>query len=179
MLHRSLRFETLLLATAAACLVAATALAQSDRSEAIEGTYRLAMDRDAAAERIEEAIERATEDMGPLREAVGRNRLEERNPVIDSLAIDVREDTIRVRYGDQRFELPRGHFGDVSVPGGETARVRARIRGGRLLVDWRMEDGRRHDVFRLDGDRLVLTLRTTSEKLPDDVLYRLPFRRAD
>jgi len=177
---RSPRFETLLLATAAACLLAATALAQSDRGDpAIEGTYRLTIDRDVAEERIEEAIETATDDMGPLREAIGSNRLEERNPVIDELAIDVREDTIRVRYGDRRFDLPRGDFGSVEVPGGETARVRARIRDDRLLVDWRMEEGRRHDVFRLNGDQLILTLRTASDQLPDDVLYRLPFRRAE
>jgi hypothetical protein len=171
-----LRLETLLLAAGASLLVA-TALAQSD--SAFEGTYRLTIDREAAQARIERAIEAATDDMGPLREAVATNRLEDRNPVIEELAIDLREDTVGIRYGDERFDLPRGRFGPVPVPGGETAQARARIRANRLLVDWRMEDGRRHDVFRLNGDRLILTLRTTSEKLPDDVLYRLPFRRTD
>jgi len=172
---RSLRFETTLLAAAALSLAAATALAQG---ESLEGTYQLTIDGEAAQQRIERAIESATDDMGPLRETIAANRLEDRNPAIDWLTIDLREDTIWIRYGDESFDLPRGHFGDVPVPGGETAQARARIRGGTLLVDWRMEDGRRHDVFELNGDTLQLTLRTTSEKLPDDVQYLLPFRRS-
>lgn len=171
-----LRFGGSLL-VALVSLLGASALAQTGL--AFEGTYRLTMGHAAARTRIEQAIEAATDDMGPLRRSVANRRLEARNPVVAELEIDLRDDTIWIRYADESFDLPRNRFGSVPVPGGETAQARARIRGDRLLVDWRMEDGTRHDVFRLNGNQLVLTLRVESDQLPEDVLYRLPFRRVD
>ena len=163
------------LSVALCTLLATGALAQREQ-DSLEGRYQLAISRERAESIIHEAIEKATEEMGFIREQVGENRLEAKNPVLSAIAIELTETHARIQYGEHRFEVQRGSFGSLTTPDGESARARARVQGNRMIVDWRLDAGQRRDVFTREGDTLHFQVRITSEQLPEDVRYRLDYR---
>ncbi len=168
----ALRSGSSLLLTAAALVLAANALAQTG----LEGTYRLAVSHDRAEQIIGQAIERAVADMGPLRRRIAESRLKAKNPAVDSLAIDLNDRRARIRYGPDIFDIRRGHLGSLTTPDGETARARAELDGGRLIVDWYNDDGHRQDTFSQEGDTLRFSVRITSDRLPAPMRYQLRYR---
>ncbi len=149
----------------------------SAQSSGFDGTYRLSVSHERAAATIAHAIEAAVEDMGPLREHIGSNRLEEKNPVLSSIRIALTDRRARIDYGDSSFDLNRGSFEGLTTPDGESARARARVQGNRLIVDWRLDDAQRRDVFvRGEDGTLRLSVRITSDQLPAPVEYQLTYR---
>ena len=157
-------------------MICTVAVAQDASTSGLDGRYRLAMSSERAESVIHAAIEKATEEMGPLREHIGHNRLEDKNPVLQSIEIRLSTQSARIRYGEFTFDIPRGGFGSVRTPDEESARARARTEGNRLVVDWRLDGAQRRDVFVRDGDSLTLSVHIRAEALPDDVRYRLRFR---
>lgn len=161
-------------------VVVSMALGQDVDVEAtpeLSGSYRLGPSADRAREVIDTAIDEGVAAMGPLRRSVGRRRLRAKNRVVREIEIALVGERVRVRYDDERYEVRMGGYEPITLPDGERVRLRARVRGATLTLDWKTDDGDRRDSFtRLANGTLVFGVTITSDQLPSPVRYRVVYQ---
>lgn len=81
-------------------------------------------------------------------------------------------------WGPYRFQLGRP-MRRLPGPNGDPIRASVSFRAGRLVEHETHGQGNRTNIFTLSGDRSLLTMaaRIGSNQLPDDIRFRLTYRR--
>ncbi len=183
----TVRKSTIALGTAAlalaVALVPSPSRTQAPALESFAGTYVLAGDRRELTS-MDDAINRVVDRMNLFIREIARGEIHRRI-----------EPEQRIRFalrGAQTLALSLDEWGPVEVAvGGAPLRTRGstgenvaltvRYGGGRLVAHSATPRGSRTNVFSLsaDGERLLMSVRITSDQLPDHIRYRLTYRRAD
>ncbi len=144
------------------------------------GTYRFA-GGSAQRQRLKDAIDVAVEQLNALIRGVGRRRLNESNQIRDQIDITVNGDKVTTKF------TPGGTLtatlGAASIPWttdtGNKVQAKVKMVKGRLVQDFKSDDGARRSVFTLNesGDTLTLSVTISSDRLPVPVKYALTYKR--
>ena len=162
--------------------IAQRAVSQSAALEDFQGTWAFTR-APADLRSLERGIDRVADQFNIFIREIARGEMRRRLLPVNRVVIAVESET-RVRlavdgWGPYTFELG-GPLRRVQSAEGHAARSGVSFRSGRLVHREVEGEGHRTNVFSLNADGSRLTLRTTigSDQLPDDVRYRLTFRRA-
>jgi len=174
-------------ALAAACWVALalTPVPSSSQTAALEdfeGAWVFTRSsRDLSSH--EQGIDHVVDQLNIFIREIARGEMRRRIPPEGRVTFRVESETaVQLSiddWGPHRFELgasPRR----VRGPEGDDVRVRLAFQRGRLVHRQVHSGGNRLNTYSLNGDGSRLTLNATigSDRLPDDIRYRLTFRRA-
>lgn len=147
----------------------------------LEGRWVLAIDRAEAQRRVDGAIGSVTRQMIPIVSSIAARRLRTYNPLAVAVEIAFPGDRIRVRFDDQSFDTRAGYERTVTIPEQDPSRVRVHqaIRGGALMQVFSTHEGRRWNTLSVEEDgTLAFQVVIRSGRLPTDIRYQLPYRRA-
>ncbi|WP_157070377.1 hypothetical protein [Sandaracinus amylolyticus] len=179
-------FLTALGASSLAIALLASAQAQPTTAPStpptLDGEWVLAVSEDQARQRLDRAIETATDGMPPIADGMAASALRERTPIIARVVISSSPQRIRVHLDERRYETAPGH--PEAAPTASTSEDRVRVvhhfREGALEQVFTTERGRRWNTFRLgeDGRTMTLSVVVQSSSLPAPVRFSLPYRRA-
>lgn len=163
-------------------LLAAPARSDERALEAYQGLWQYA-DGDHGREQIELAIGRAIDDLPFFAEPFAAAQIREITVPFERVRFTVRGDRLAFRadgWGPVGSRVG-GPAEQIRDPLGSPLRLRQYLRHGRLVQVFESDDGARHNTFALSGDGrwIWMSVRITSPRLPDDVRYRLRYRRAD
>lgn len=146
----------------------------------LEGVWRYADGRDGER-RIDEAVARAVDDMPFFLEGIARGRIRARTYPHQRVRFDIRGDRVLMSADDWGpvGSRPNGPAVRIVGPEGDRLRFTQSIARGRLLQRYWHPDGERINEFSLSGDRQWLWISVTirSPRLPDEVRFRLRYRR--
>jgi hypothetical protein len=164
-----------------ALAVGAPARSQTAALTDFTGSYRFS-GRPAERQGLETAIDEVADQLNVFIREIARGEMRRRIQPEDSVRIRVMDETtVALGYGDWGpVELSLGPGGQrVRGPTGDMQRVSLAFERGRLIHRERQGEGERTNVFSLspDGRRLRMSSRIASDRLPDDIRYRLSFRR--
>lgn len=167
----------------AVALLPSPSRTQAPALESFAGTYVLAGDRRELTS-MSDAINRVVDRMNLFIREIARGEIHRRI-----------EPEQRIRFalrGSELLSMSLDDWGpvEVSVGGaplrtrgstGENVALSVRYGGGRLVAHSATPRGSRTNVFSLsaDGERLLMSVRIASDQLPDDIRYRLTYRRSD
>jgi len=165
-------------------LAAETAHAQADPPSDADkvrpyvGQWSLTADDPEA--QIDRAVAEGTEALGFGLREIARERLA--GAIDAERRVDVRLDGEVVvitlgSWGPHRLPLD-GRFVRADAEDGTRLQARAMIAHGSLVIEQRTGEGARVVYFHRRGDRLVLGMRLTADRLPRDIVYQLPYGRA-
>jgi hypothetical protein len=134
----------------------------------------------AAEERRDTAIAAAVEDMMFIARPIARRRMRNELPVHRRVSFSQTPTGLRARVG--RYDLtfpPDGSAHNVRDPWDNDIRFSQRLQGGQLRQVFRAENGVLYHAFRVSNNnqRLTLSIRVTSPRLPADALYQYTYRR--
>ncbi|UJR84905.1 hypothetical protein [Sandaracinus amylolyticus] len=178
-------FFTALGASSLAIALFASAQAQPTTAPStrptIDGEWQLAISDDQARQRIERAIETATDGMPPIADGMAASRLRERTPIIERVVITSTPQRIRVHLDERRYETAPGHpeAAPTASTSEDTVRVVHHFREGALEQVFTTDRGRRWNTFTLgeDGRTMTLNVVVQSSSLPAQLRFTLPYRR--
>ncbi len=145
----------------------------------LEGEWHLAQSN--ADTQIDRAISDVTAQMNVFVRGIAKNRIGEEVRPDERVRIEPAGDDIVVAIGPGRpvrLALNGPPVQTVDTDG-RPLRTRALVGGDRLSIEEQTEQGTRTVTFQLRGDALVMTTRIHSEQLPDDIVYRLRYRRTE
>ncbi len=144
------------------------------------GTYRYA-GGSSQRQRLKDAIDSAVQQLNALIRGIGRRRLNESNQIRDQIKISVDGDKVTTTF------TPGGTLtttlGAPAIPWttdtGNAVKAKAKMVKGRLVQDFKSEDGARRSVYTLDksGDTLTLSVTISSDRLPEPLKYALTYKR--
>jgi len=179
------RMNKLLTLCATLALVAAfvpgTGRSQTAALEDFEGTWsftRAQRDRDS----LEDGIDHVADQLNIFIREIARGEMRRRIQPENRVTVRVHDEThvslAMDDWGPVRFDLtarPR----QITGPNGDRIRAAVSFRNGRLVHREMHSQGHRTNVFALSGDRRSMTMRAVigSDQLPDEVRYRLTYRR--
>lgn len=149
------------------------------RAHSFDGEYVFAGGQ-KEREGLDAAIEASVAALSPMVRNLGRERLQESNPIPQRLAIDVDGDRVDVLFDGQGYLASLdGTPIKAESPTGDKVKVSHRMRGASLTEFVDGIGGDRNNDFKLnaDGTRLTMTVAITSSQLPVPVEYRLTFKR--
>ena len=131
----------------------------------------------------EQGIDHVADLMNIFIREIARGEMRRRIPAETRLAFHFESET-RVQlsvdeWGPNAFEIG-GPTRRVRGPEGEDVHVRLSFVRGRIVHRQRNGGGHRTNTYSLNGDasRLTMSASISSDQLPDDVRYRLTFRRS-
>lgn len=144
------------------------------------GAYRFA-GGSAQRQRLKDAIDIAVQQLNALIRGVGRRRLNESNQIRDQIDIAVNGDRVTTTF------TPGGTLtatlGAAAIPWttdtGNAVTAKVKMVKGRLVQDFKSDDGSRRNVFTLNktGDTLTLSVTVRSDRLSEPVKYALTYKR--
>lgn len=157
-------------------VAAGTARAQDQSLRGLSGEWHLASR--SAEDDIDASIARVTGQMNVFVREMARSRIDEAVDPEQRVALDVEENAVVVQvgsWGPVRLSLDGRYVrrGDA----GHEIRARALVSRGQLTIEQVTSEGTRVLYFQPDGDRLRMSVRIRSERLPEDIVHRLPYRR--
>jgi hypothetical protein len=130
---------------------------------------------------IDRAISDVTGQMNVFARGIANGQIDESVNPDERVSIEAAREGIVVAIG-------RGHPVSLALNGpavpttgadDQPLRTRAILRGGRLSIEEQNDQGTRILTFQPRGDALVVTTRIRSDRLPDDIVFRLRYRRAE
>lgn len=145
------------------------------------GTFRYAGGQ-AQRDNLAAAIEAAAMEMNALIRGIARKRLTEANPVREQMSFVVEGTKVTATFAAGRTIT--GTIGGPKVAwtsdSGKPLTVMFSLVKGRLIMDFKAEDGGRRSTFTLDesGDKLTMSVTVTSERLTNPLKYALTYRRS-
>lgn len=158
------------------------ATAQEDPSGlyAFEGVWIYA-DGEDGERRIDQAVERAIDELPFFLEPIARSRVRARTYPHHRLELRVRGERMFLsadRWGPVGSEV-NGAAVPIVGPEGDRLSFTQRFVNGRLLQTFSHPDGMRENTLAVSGDGqwLWLTVRISSPQLPGEARYRLRYRR--
>ena len=148
--------------------------------ESLDGTWRLATPN--AEGEIDRSIARVVDRMSFFIRGIAQSRIDESvNP----------DRVVRIQPERERVRVALDSWGPVelSLDGrqrwarstdGQPIRVRAALSGEHLTLVQAANEGSRVSYFSgsPDGNAMRMTVRIQSDRLPEDIIYRLDYRRA-
>ncbi|MCZ7599136.1 MAG: hypothetical protein M5U09_17555 [Gammaproteobacteria bacterium] len=151
---------------------------RTSAEERLSGSFELAGSRQEAQARVNRAIDEAVANMSWFRRGFARTRLREKNPIRDTVRIDVGGGDVTIEYGDATYTTPEGQWRTVTATG-EQVRLLQQVVGDRIYQTFRTEDGEKLTVYSVsdDGSRLTLDITVSSPQLPQPLRYDLDYRR--
>jgi hypothetical protein len=149
-----------------------------EASSPLNGRWRAAETEAEKAQRLQ-AIDRATERMGPLLRGKARGRLAERTSPRPSLTIEIEGSKLAIASGDRRLELELGGPPLEVAESEGRAQVSAKMEGDQLVVETRGDNGGRTTTYRADGGRLSMEVTMTGDRLAGPVVYATTYVRAE
>ncbi len=154
---------------------------EADESARFAGTWiNTARDRGRSA--IERGIEAAIDDMFALAKPRARRRLTASNPPVRRVVLAIAGSDVRYDLGHgRRGRQPLGEWRRGQTATGDSVQVRVTQLSAEVLkLEMQAHQGGARHVFRAsrDGRRLTQDVRIHSSHLPEDVRYRLVYRRA-
>ncbi|MBZ5714582.1 hypothetical protein [Nannocystis pusilla] len=144
------------------------------------GTFRYA-GGEAQRQGLTDAIEATVQQLNALIRGIGRKRLTAANPIREQITFAVEGTKITATFAAGR--TISGTLGGPAVPwtadDGSPLTVAFSIVKGRLLMEFKADDGGRRSVFTLDesGDKLTMSVTITSSRLDNPLKYALTYRR--
>lgn len=165
-----------------AAFVPGTGRSQTAALEDFDGAWsfsRAQRDRDS----LEDGIDEVADQLNLFIREIARGEMRRRITPENRITLRVHDEThVSIAmddWGPVRFELdarPR----QVRGPNGDQIRAGLSFRNGRLIHREIHSQGHRTNVFTLSGDRRGLAMRAVigSDQLPDEVRYRLTYRRS-
>lgn len=146
--------------------------------QSLAGEWHLA--ENDAEEQIDRAIGEVTGQMSFFARGIASDRIDEAVNPDERVSIEAAGDDIVVAVGEgQPVRLTvngpavRGTGAD-----GQPLRARATLRGDALSIEEQTDRGTRILTLQPRGDALAMTTRIRAERLPDDIVYDLRYRRA-
>lgn len=158
---------------------APAAPAQPEQSR-FAGTFRYA-GGEAQRQQLTEAIETTVQQLNALIRGIGRKRLTAANPIREQISFVVEGTRVTATFAAGR--TISGTLGGPAVAwtadDGSPLTVAFSIVKGRLVMEFKAEDGGRRSVFTLDesGDKLTMSVTITSSRLENPLKYALSYRR--
>jgi hypothetical protein len=147
--------------------------------EPYAGTYKVVPEE---CEEIRPAVERAVAKMNFLIRGIARSRL---------LKTQIRFPSITVTSDPSEFQIRHDGGTDIAhadlttpirtkAPDGASIVVRLSP-GPPLTESYEASDGKRENTYTLseDGSKLILRVRVTSPRLPEEIRYRLVYKRVE
>lgn len=169
------------LSSFAFALVAAGAVSASPAhaQDGLAGSWKLASSSAEASQR-RTAIQTATDDLPSFMRARARERLEERTTPPHELRIVVAGDQVEITRSGQTLLLTVGGAAVPVESEGHRGRAQATRRNGNLVITLQGDNGERTTTYRLseDGQRLVLDVDFTAQRLSTPVRYRVTYKRS-
>ncbi|HEY8430365.1 MAG TPA: hypothetical protein VIL20_18425 [Sandaracinaceae bacterium] len=146
--------------------------------ERLSGTFELAGSREEAEARVHRAIDEAVEQVSWFKRSFARARLREKNPVRESMTIEVGGGNVTIGYGRDRYTTRNGEWRNVTALG-EPVQLLQQIVGSSIYQTFRSPEGEKVTVYTPseDGRRMDLDVTITSPQLPQPVRYELSYRR--
>jgi hypothetical protein len=148
----------------------------------LSGTWTLAVSASEARASLDQGIAAATASLPPVVDSLAASQLRARLVISPSITLSVTPARIEARLGHATFDSVPGVAATVPVPSdtSTTMQVVQLLRAGRLEQVFTTDGGRRWSTFTpsADGTRLTLDAIVRSERLPTDVRFSIPYRRA-
>ncbi|WP_177326071.1 hypothetical protein [Nannocystis exedens] len=144
------------------------------------GTFRYA-GGEAQRQQLTDAIETTVQQLNALIRGIGRKRLTTANPIREQISFVVEGTRVTATFAAGR--TISGTLGGPAVPwtadDGSPLTVAFSLVKGRLVMEFKAEDGGRRSVFTLDesGDKLTMSVTITSSRLEVPLKYALTYRR--
>lgn len=162
------------------CLLLAVGAEAQGSLDAYNGAY-LYSELKGDDERIERSIDEAIGEMGLVKRAIARKRLEDATRAFPRVELYFEGEEVLLRYSEKEFELPLdGRTVDATGLNGEAVDTSAYIRGHDLHQAIHGDRGSRYMEFRFHADETMSVVnRIESEHLPGQVKYTLTYRRAN
>jgi hypothetical protein len=133
-----------------------------------------------AAPDLPKVIEAATASMNFITRPIARSRLNKTNEVYQTVRIEREAGTISIQYGQRQPQRMPADGSTVAWTreDGEKFLISARAERDDLVQTYKAEDGERTNVFHVDPDSRILTLKVTvtSPRLPRPVSYAITYR---
>jgi hypothetical protein len=151
----------------------------SRAQDGLAGNWKLASSNAEASQR-RTAIQTATQDLPSFMRSRARERLEERTTPPRELRIVAAGDQVELTSSGQPFHLTVGGPAVPVESEGRRGRAQATRRDGNLVVTLQGDNGERTTTYRLfdDGQRLVLDVDFTAQRLSTPVRYRVTYNRS-
>jgi hypothetical protein len=167
-----------LLASFVATNAAAPRARADDRLHAWTGAYRFAGGAGERA-RLRAELDRVANQLGFIVRDVARGRLHDEVRIDERVAIELRGETLRVRIGTRVLVDCDDSERTILGHNGERGEGRCTISRGRVVVRVVYEDATQTYTLARSGDGTTLHVRVTiaASPLPDDIRYRLTYRR--
>ncbi|MFY0535164.1 hypothetical protein [Nannocystis pusilla] len=144
------------------------------------GTFRYA-GGEAQRQQLTDAIETTVAQLNALIRGIGRKRLTAANPIREQISFVVEGTKVTATFAAGR--TISGTLGGPAVAwtadDGSPLTVAFSIVKGRLVMEFKADDGGRRSVFTLDdsGDKLTMSVTITSSRLDNPLKYALSYRR--
>jgi len=147
--------------------------------DGLAGTWKLASSKAEASER-RAAIETSTRDLPSFMQSRARERLDDRTTPPKKLRIVVDGDKVELTGGVQTLFLTVGGPPVRVESEGHRGSARATRRNGNLVITMEGDNGVRTTTYRPseDGQRLVLDVDFTAQRLSTPVRYRVTYKRS-
>jgi hypothetical protein len=150
--------------------------------ERLSGRWELAITQPQAEQVVHRAAAQATSGMLPLVSGMTARELRSRNPVNGAFTLQVTPARVVAEFETSRFDSAPSRPVQTTVPGERDSMELVQVlRGGRLEQIFTTDRGRRWSMFTpsADGSQLTLEVVVTSNILPREMRYELPYRRAE
>jgi hypothetical protein len=143
----------------------------------LQGRYKFS---GGAKERkaIGAAIEGVVDEMSFIVRSIARKRLKAAAKVHPNIAVTAGEERITVRLGDRSYTAP-ANGKPVTVEGddGDELQLRYVVKGDTIVQRFESDGGGKVNTFRPIGrNKMRVTVRIFSDRLPKDVKYKLTYR---
>jgi hypothetical protein len=154
----------------------------AELATAVSGTWALAISDAEAHRAVESGITAAVADLPALVDSIAARELRARISISSRITLAVDAASIDARFDHAAFRTAPGMPARMGVPGDPSTSMEVvqLLRGGRLEQIFTTDRGRRWSTFTPSeaGARLTLLSVIRSERLPTDVRFSLPYRRA-
>lgn len=150
----------------------------ADVAREVSGDWQLA-EGDAESQ-IDRAVDRVTSQMNVFTRGIAQSRIDEALNPDRRVRLEADGEHVLYAIGNREgLRLPlSGQVVETTDDEGNAIRVRATATDGQLTIEERSERGTRFSYFQPRGNGLVVATRIRSERLPEDIVYRLQYRRA-
>jgi len=148
--------------------------------EDIEGTWSATTSRSAARRAIDRQIDEVVEEMFFVKRPFARNKLRDGTEPCGEITVETGEENLTIQCDDRppAVAAPDGTETDYRDDEGSTYELSQRLESDRIVQVFEASEGTRTNVYRLEGsDRLILSARLESDRLPEPVTYTRSFER--
>ena len=127
---------------------------------------------------VDKAINDTVRKMNVLARGIARGRLRKTNPAYSTISIAFTNQSALIATGGTTLNLPLSGAPVKWNRDGENINVSGRKDGSSYVETFDAKDGKRTNLFSVDGDAMTLSVTVTSPRLKTPLKYRLVYRRA-